>query len=375
MWGWSIEFWDVVFRISTITAFLLGGLGVSAAFVSAWVGYELSDIVQQDANKKIAEANARSDEANSRTQQLEKDAAEARLEQERLKASMAWRRLTREQYDEIVGALRRSGGTLEISVSTPVGDPEAHLYSDDITRALLGGGVKIRGETAAIERTARSRLLSSDSVIAGSDFVPVCEASNALVLPSTVVREHPETLLRRLCRFLCKSSRLSYAAGRRGLRAPGRTMCRSYAPKFAPDASATLAVRRRTARPIQAAPEPSGDAPDARAGDAVLLDFAYHQHYLRLAFFELGVDSAHKRGRRGADLLVCARRPERIADLHCAEWVEAEPANPGQRNRDVVFDTNFNHFSTLSVGEKISRGWAYSSGQASSLPAIACKIN
>jgi hypothetical protein len=78
LWGLSLSFWDAVFRWATICAAVFGGIGVTAAFISTWVGYELADVTQQESDRKLAEARATSDEANAR-------ALEAQLALEKLK--------------------------------------------------------------------------------------------------------------------------------------------------------------------------------------------------------------------------------------------------------------------------------------------------
>jgi hypothetical protein len=45
--------------------------------------------------------------SKERTASLERETAQARAEQERLKGQLAWRRLTREQYNAIVSAAKR----------------------------------------------------------------------------------------------------------------------------------------------------------------------------------------------------------------------------------------------------------------------------
>lgn len=103
MWGFSLQFWQVVFFWATVTAAVAGGISITAAFVSAMVGYQITDLVQADADKRISEASARGDEARAeaakaneavakaheRTTILENEtalanerAAKARLEQE-----------------------------------------------------------------------------------------------------------------------------------------------------------------------------------------------------------------------------------------------------------------------------------------------------
>lgn len=142
MWGFSLQFWQSVFFWATVVAAVSGGIGISAAFVSAMVGYQISDIVQADADERIAEATARGEEARAeagkaheRAAALEKEAAEARVEQERIKVRLASRRLTAEQYKILTGVLR--GHPMDIVLSFAQGDPEARLYADDIGKVLF----------------------------------------------------------------------------------------------------------------------------------------------------------------------------------------------------------------------------------------------
>ena len=80
--------------------------------------------------------------ADWRTVSLENDAAQARLEQERLKASVAWRRLTKEQHDIIVASLK--GQKFDIWVGTVGNDPEAVLFWEDVTKALGTAGLNVK---------------------------------------------------------------------------------------------------------------------------------------------------------------------------------------------------------------------------------------
>ena len=123
----SDPFWETVFKISTISALVLGGLGVASAFVSAWVGYEVTDATQREASKSIAEANARS--------------AEAKLETERLRAQAAWRRITQEQHDHIVRALEPHN--LNILVKYVAADPEASQFAKELIRTLKDAGASV----------------------------------------------------------------------------------------------------------------------------------------------------------------------------------------------------------------------------------------
>jgi hypothetical protein len=59
-------------RTASAAAAIFGGLGISAAFFSAIIGYNISDVVTRESNTKIAEANARQSEAELKLAQLRK---------------------------------------------------------------------------------------------------------------------------------------------------------------------------------------------------------------------------------------------------------------------------------------------------------------
>lgn len=122
MWGLSLEFWQSVFFWATVTAAVSGGLGVTAAFVSAIVGYQVTGRVQREADRRISETNERAAQANERAANAEQRAAEAneKAEQERLarmkiEERLAPRNLTLEQQKELVSALEQfKGQSLDI---------------------------------------------------------------------------------------------------------------------------------------------------------------------------------------------------------------------------------------------------------------------
>src|SRR5258707_8553449 len=87
---------------------------------------------QADAAKAVAET-AR---ANERTAVLEKEAAVARAEQERLRGQLAWRRLSRERHDAIVAALRNQKFESPLDVVFPLGDTEAASFAGEIVQTL-----------------------------------------------------------------------------------------------------------------------------------------------------------------------------------------------------------------------------------------------
>jgi hypothetical protein len=70
-----------VFIVATWIAAVCGGVGIAAAFVSAIVGYQLSEKAVTDSNVKIADAEARTKEAELKLEQLRKLAGPRSLDQ------------------------------------------------------------------------------------------------------------------------------------------------------------------------------------------------------------------------------------------------------------------------------------------------------
>jgi hypothetical protein len=97
MWGLSIPFWESVFRWATISAFVFGGFTATAAFVSAWVGYELSDIVQKDADRRIEEAKVEAARANESSEKLKNETARLFIEAETSRKETAQAKLELQQ--------------------------------------------------------------------------------------------------------------------------------------------------------------------------------------------------------------------------------------------------------------------------------------
>ena len=70
---------------------------------------------------------------------LIKEAEEAKLETERLKAQTAWRRLSPDQQKTIVDDL--SGKTLAIHFDYSQNDPEAMQFSEELLKVIRDAGI------------------------------------------------------------------------------------------------------------------------------------------------------------------------------------------------------------------------------------------
>jgi hypothetical protein len=162
MWSFTDPFWETVFRWATIGAAVFGSIGIAAAFVSAWVGYQITDATQQEANQRIAEAraetanaNAEIARANERTAQLAAEAEQARLEQERLRQVVSWRILSPDALTNLSNALQ--GPTrVPIVLAYAAGDSESLYLAIQISSAFDRAG---NWSLSAQSRTYPDRLL------------------------------------------------------------------------------------------------------------------------------------------------------------------------------------------------------------------------
>jgi hypothetical protein len=178
MWGMSVAFWEIVFRWATILALMLGGLTATAAFISVWVGYQLTSGVQQEANRRVSEIqaeaaraneaaakaneraaieaaraqaeaghanaganisiakiNAELAEARKQTAMLEREASQARLEQLRLKALLAWRTLSPSAASALRSQL--SATPAKINIEYVHSDVESQYFAVQIANTFV----------------------------------------------------------------------------------------------------------------------------------------------------------------------------------------------------------------------------------------------
>ena len=159
--------WETIFRWATVSALIFGGVGILSAFVSAWIGYEITDATQKEANQKIAEAHALSDLAKAEVAQAQVEIAKsneriailqtntetaianaenARAEQARLnvalnreqierlrfQAQFAWRVIPAEAAAKMIEKLSAAPSSIEITFIAS--DPEATFFAQQLIR-------------------------------------------------------------------------------------------------------------------------------------------------------------------------------------------------------------------------------------------------
>ncbi len=118
-----------------VGALVLGVLATYAIVVSG-------SIRDRELKKELKEKDDRISSANERAKQLEKDAANARLEQERLKSVVAWRSLTKEQHDPLITSLK--GHKFSVWTSWVGKDPEATIFRNQIDATLKEAGLETK---------------------------------------------------------------------------------------------------------------------------------------------------------------------------------------------------------------------------------------
>ena len=121
----TIYTWSNALLVLGATVALIGTAGVF------WSG----GVREKFADERIAANEAETAKAKAET-------AQALLEQERLKAVMAWRRVTPRQAEQLALALANS--SIELWLTWVGNDPEATILRADLEAALTAAGVKTK---------------------------------------------------------------------------------------------------------------------------------------------------------------------------------------------------------------------------------------
>jgi hypothetical protein len=143
-----------------IWAAALAAVAAVASWVASYYQIRLSSVVSAEkdrafqqyraaAEERTAQAQADAEAAKERAAALERDTAQLnlaiekeRLLRTRLQNQVAWRRLTSEQKQALVEALR--GQSFKVWVTTVRDDPEARLFHQEIFEALKSAGLDVQ---------------------------------------------------------------------------------------------------------------------------------------------------------------------------------------------------------------------------------------
>jgi hypothetical protein len=137
LWGHAIAFWDTWgFRLM-IAGAALGGLALFVSLASSVILYAVSEAQQAQFAGDVQASR-------ERTAALEKEAADARLEQDRLKARLAPRLLTQAQQNEITAKLSEAEKQYVTIVASP-STPESEWFARILGAPLSAAGWKVEG--------------------------------------------------------------------------------------------------------------------------------------------------------------------------------------------------------------------------------------
>lgn len=145
-------FSNYVYLIAGTIAVLATAITVVASLVMWRTSMRIADQKDREfaefktaSNTAVSAANKAAATANERAAELSKDAEDARLQQEKLKAQLAWRVLSPEQINTLGRALSDTPGSVNLRYSD--GDPEALYFAIQFSSALNKAGWQIAAGT------------------------------------------------------------------------------------------------------------------------------------------------------------------------------------------------------------------------------------
>jgi hypothetical protein len=171
MWGLTLQFWQSVVVWANVVALVGGVLTGAALFVSAWVSSNIADVVQQDADRRIAEArtsgdearadaakaNQRASEAAERAASLEKEtaqanerAAELKLALEKEIAARQPRQIEKQRLPALREALTKIPNKGEITITWKLFDEEAERFGKQLLEVIREIRVQRKGSARPI---------------------------------------------------------------------------------------------------------------------------------------------------------------------------------------------------------------------------------
>lgn len=141
--------WETVFKVATWSALIFGGVSIASAFISAWVGWAITDATQKEASRQIADAQSKGDVARAEAAKANEHALQIQLLLNAEIKKNAWRRLTGRQHDEISTAVRRVQ-PVRLTVAFDGNDPEASVFAADLIKSFEHGGAIVNAQPSAV---------------------------------------------------------------------------------------------------------------------------------------------------------------------------------------------------------------------------------
>lgn len=146
LWGSPLSTWELVVKASLWIAGVSGAVAALGAFIAGYVGYELTDIVQKDADRQISETRTEAARANESSEKLRNDTARLQAENLALQTVLLPRRIELSSLSAPHNADTWFAPMAEFKAVSfavqPVNDAEARSLAEDITLALAFVGVR-----------------------------------------------------------------------------------------------------------------------------------------------------------------------------------------------------------------------------------------
>jgi|SRR5271166_3543288 len=143
LWGWPFPTWELIVKVSLWLVVGAGVVTAVSAFVSGYVGYELTDAVQRASDERVAELNKEiarlsADAEASRAMIADAD-ARALEAQAQLAKFKAPRSMKRDQQTRIAEKISAFKGT-RFDIAVIPGDPEAATFLGQVSATLQSAG-------------------------------------------------------------------------------------------------------------------------------------------------------------------------------------------------------------------------------------------
>ena len=105
LWGSPLSTWELVVKTALWVAGITGAVAAVSAFIAGYVGYELTDVVQKEAERQISETRSEAERANESSEKLKNDTARLTAENLALQKAMLPRRLAVIRMDQPFGEI------------------------------------------------------------------------------------------------------------------------------------------------------------------------------------------------------------------------------------------------------------------------------
>jgi hypothetical protein len=141
--GMSPQYADSAGKYLMIAGFIAGIIALVVSTASAFLLYKSSSVMQDEANQRIAEWTSKTEDAKAEAARANEAAANAKLEQEKIRAQLAWRTLNKDQFDSLVEAFKKHRGSINLVYGS--NDSESQFLAIQFSKLFETAGWTISG--------------------------------------------------------------------------------------------------------------------------------------------------------------------------------------------------------------------------------------